>query len=85
MHHSLDVGGIIASVTIQTDTSKPRQVIAAPDSEGRQWEWEGGRERCNKRGGERRRKRRRKRERDGERETEGGGQMTTSESEGYNT
>lgn len=34
MHCKLDVGGGIASVTIQTDTSKPRQVVAAPDSGG---------------------------------------------------
>lgn len=41
MHRKSDVGGGIASVTIQTDTSKPRQVVAAPDSGGgrRRREW----------------------------------------------
>lgn len=37
----LDVGGGIASVTTQTDTSKPRQVVAAPDSRQRRQEAEG--------------------------------------------
>lgn len=40
MHRKSDVGGGIASVTIQTDTPKPRQVMAAPDSG-----WGGGCER----------------------------------------
>lgn len=48
MHRKSAVDGGIASVTIQTDTSKPRQVVAAPDSGGgrRRDGWrEGGRER----------------------------------------
>lgn len=46
MHEKLDVGGSIATVTIQTDTSKPRQVAAPSDSREQQWEVEGERETC---------------------------------------
>lgn len=46
MHRKLDVGGGIALVTTQTDTSKPRPVVAAADSrQRRQGESEGCRER----------------------------------------
>lgn len=57
MHRKSDVGGGIASVTIQTDTPKPRQVVAAPDSGG--WGgWGGERERGMHRGRKRARRRR---------------------------
>lgn len=57
MHRKSAVGGGIALVTIQTDTSKPRQVVAAADSRQRRQEAEGGRERGMHRGRKRVRRR----------------------------